>query len=800
MNTIVGGKNKLLMQYPASWWKNMWREALPAGNGRLGASVYGGIREETILLNHAALWHGGKKDEVPDVSHTLAETREMMRAGKHKEADWHLTNALRERGYDTRLAAKLPLGDIKLKMPCDRAFRNYARSLDMETGEIRIGWEDGDCAYERKLFVSRVHDAVVYEITGSGLDGVAGEITLGLHPTDYPHVMERFRELEKTAATVVDGSEYIYYAATNDDGEDFGAVLRVTIAGGRIAAEGGFIGFAGAERVLALAKVFVSGNREAEWVRLRAELADLDGASYDELLAAHAEEHGRLFRSATLDLHGGRDETANELLLLEAYGTEAPLSLVEKMWSYGRYLFISGTAEGGMPFGMYGLWPGDYDLDWCLNMANENVQMIYWHAAVGGLSELVPALMDYYDGMMDDYRTNARNLYGCRGIYVPAGSTPGIGVPNQVVPVIMNWTGAAGWLSKHYYDYYAFTGDRAFLSERVMPFMREVALFYADFLQTDADGSLRYYPSVSPENSPGNFMPRDGAPMEHPMPTTMNATMDFAILKEFLVNWLSACEETGLYLAEAQQWRDLLARIPAYQTNEAGAIREWMHPDYDDNYEHRHLSHLYPVFPGQEVTREASPELFAAFERAVDLRELGAQSGWSLTHMAAIYARMGRGDRASECLDIMAKAGVMSNFFTVHNDWRDMGVSLRYAEAPVQLDAAMGWVNAVQEMLLYVSPTIVKLLPALPDKWREGRFDGLRFATGSVAVAWNRSSGTFAATLAAERDTAMTVKLPPWAERCRVTGDAASVSSSTLGVGCYEVKLAAGASVTLANV
>lgn len=169
---------------------------------------------------------------------------------------------------------------------------------------------------------------------------------------------------------------------------------------------------------------------------------------------------------------------------------------------------------------------------------------------------------------MDDFRNNAKQLYGCRGIFIPAGTTPGIGVPNQIVPVIMNWTGAAGWLAKHYYDYYLFTGDQSFLKKKALPFMREAALFYEDFLVVGEDGFYKFYPSVSPENTPENFMPKGGEPLAHPMPTTVNATADFAIMKELFTNLIDGSLTIGESLQKIEEWKQILERIPPYQSME----------------------------------------------------------------------------------------------------------------------------------------------------------------------------------------------------------------------------------------
>ncbi|MDQ1913486.1 glycoside hydrolase N-terminal domain-containing protein [Paenibacillus sp. GD4] len=790
--------NRLVMTYPASWWRNMWREALPSGNGVIGASVFGGVQEETIVLNHAKLWHWGHRDELPDVSATLSETRRLMDEERFLEASWQLANALKEQGYATRLASRFPLAAIRLNMPCKHAFRQYRRTLDMETGEITVAWKDGSRSFERKLFVSRADQAVVYRL--SGADGtVSGEIGLQLLPSDRFGDTEQFKELAGTVEIHAD-DQMVWYAATNDDGTDFGAVMKVLPDKGVSSGASEVIRFEQSSGVLIVVKTFVLGDRKKDWPRLMQELHELTGtySTYDQLLERHTELHGPLFHSASLELGNGQEGTqSNERLLLDAYEGEAPDSLISKMWSYGRYLFISGTSASAdaEPFGLYGLWGGDYKLVWCHNMANENIQMMYWHAHVGGLEPLVPTLFRYYEGLMDDFRSNAQKLYGCRGIYIPAGTTPGVGVPNQIVPVILNWTGAAGWLARHYYEHFRYTGDVEFLKKTALPFMLETMQFYKDFLVTDENGLYKIYPSVSPENTPQNYMPTDGKPLAHPMPTTINATMDVAIVKELLQHLIEAHDAIGVEPAAAAEWKRMLELLPNYRVNEEGAVCEWIHPAFSDRYNHRHLSHLYPVFPGNEVTRENAPGLFEAFDTAVRKREIGAQSGWSLVHMAAIYARLGDGDSALDCLNTLTRSCLLPNLFTLHNDWRGMGISMSMPTAPVQLDANLGWVNAVQELLLQVSPGMIKLLPALPGRWSRGRLTDWRFHTGRVSMEWNREDGTLRAELQAHRDTQTIVKLPDWAQLHNQTLE--QLKPSTLGPSYYELRLHSGDRLSL---
>jgi alpha-L-fucosidase 2 len=748
--------NQITTRYPASWFGERWREALPSGNGVIAAAVYGSVNNETILLTHDDLWHEVVTMDLPNVSGTLPEIRRRLQNNDSGGANPLLQNALKKEGYQPDIGDPLPLGDLKIHMPVDRGFSNYLRTLDMATGEVSVRWTDGDTSYQRKLFVSRSHDLIVMEISCEGEKELDALISLDLHDRANANgsTLPKNLEVKSTAKGI------IQYAATNhDDDTDFGAVARIVSDAGTLAANDGAIQISGGKRALVIMKLFVKGERQSDWAAAEQELAATK-ADYATLLKPHVALHGELFHRVTLDLGGSKEAhtLSTEELLLDAYQGEVPTAMVEKMWAFGRYLLISSSRAGGQPCPLQGKWCGSYRGTFTFNMANENLQMNYWQAMSGNITETALPVFDYFDRMKEDFRTNARNLYGCRGILVSCITTPPSGLFKDIQPHILYWTGGGAWVGQLYYDYYLHTGDEVFLKERALPFLREVALFYEDFFTLDENGYYVSAPSNSPENQPGNQHGRMNQ-------ATMNATMDFALAKEVLTHLLEGSKIIGADPQDVAKWKSMLAKIPPYQINEDGAIKEWIHPFYEDNYHHRHQSHIYPVFPGFEVTRDSDPALYKAFEIAIRKRldiGISSQSGWSLAHMSNVYARMGEGDRALRCLSLMARSCVMNNFFTTHNDWRSSGIGVEFAPTPYQIDANFGWTAAVQEMLLFSVPGTISILPALPEKWEMGSVSGLLARGGvEVSIAWNQNGKTGTVELTSlKRDQTVILKTP----------------------------------------
>ena len=749
-------RDSLVMQYPASWWRDTWREALVCGNGHTGASFYGGTKEQTIMVTNGDLWYGGLEDELPDVHEHLEIMREKMDRGDYKEASWEIVNALKQRGYGSQLEYPLPLADLKIQIIPKGTFHQYMRVLQMDTGEASCQWQDSGVLYRCDGFVSRAEDIIMYRIQAS--EPVMEVIfTADVHRNPGMELPQACAVIEEKKTVEMD-KDGLLFRSVNTDGQPYGMAVKITSDGIQSVEEGRIV-VRGASRIVAAMAAFIK-DADGSGAEKAKQAIERQNGDYEQAFSRHAPLHRSRYCSARLEF-GGYEGMYNENLLQEAFAREQSPELMEKMWKFGRYLFISGTAEDADPFPLYGIWGGGYQLIWSHNMANENTQMIYWHSFVGNLAEYHRALFHYYNARMEIYRKNARNLFGCRGIYMTAGTTPNVSAPNQVVPVIINWTGAAGWLAQHYCQYAAYCPEeQTYIKETILPYLEEVAAFYEDFIRYQEDGSIKVYPSVSPENTPQNFMPPLAEMIAHPMPTTINSTIDLAIIKEFFTNIVGLSRKYGWHEEKIGQWEAILRAIPPYKTNELGAVREWQAQQFDDRYDHRHLSHIYPVFPGNEVNSVDHPQEMEKYKKAVELRKIDAQTGWSMAHMASIYARFDEGEKAAQCLDNMAKSCLLSNFFTLHNDWRGMSITLDMDPAPVQLDAALGYVNAVQEMILYASEHLLKLLPALPERLNSGTIGNFCYPNGTVSMTWNRRENRLDVEITSKRPHTVRVKLP----------------------------------------
>lgn len=769
-----------------------WQDALPCGNGTTGALVYGNIKNELVVFNHKLLWLKSEKPVMKPVAQHLEEFRRLLLEGKYKEAeDFFVQKASANHSlgrYHTD--PYQPAFDLKIDMGIKTAFKEYTRYIDFETGEAIVRWRDAGVGFRRKLFVSRQDDVVCMSIDSDSEADINCKIKLCPHDIEVLDGMGSGKEKQAKVISFVynvySDTKWITFKGCYKDGSEFGGVARVIPQGGAILQSNGEISLSNASKVLIIIKIFAGNKHEGILESQRKEIEELP-ADYDALLERHLSEHRELFNRLTLTLEENipKKEYTNELLLMESYSDHVSSQLIKRMFDYGRYLLISSSRQGGLPANLQGIWNGDYDPAWSSDYHNDvNIQMNYWQALPGNLPETVLPYFDYYESMIDDFRANAKNVYNCRGILTPiAQSTNGIVTPD----IWLTWTAGAGWLAQLFYDYWLFTRDDEFLKNRTVPFLKEIALFYEDFLFEGNDGKAVFAPSLSPENLPL---------IKNSSIVTINATMDVAIAKEVLSNLCDSCEYLGIGQANIEKWKDMIRKLPDYEVNEDGAIREWLYPGLKDNYEHRHFSHIYPLFPGLEITCEKNPRLLNAVKVAIEKRlaiGIQAQTGWSFVYMASIYSRLGEGNKALECIEMLCRSCVGPNLFTYHNDWRSQGLTMFWGYGnppPFQIEANMGFTSVILEMLAFSAPGIIKILPALPDKWEKGEIKGM-LCRGAIILdlQWDFSQNEINIALCSKVRQKLILKFPTVPKEIKFEPSDIYIDNSILGSEYREIEL-----------
>ncbi|HHT95790.1 MAG TPA: glycoside hydrolase N-terminal domain-containing protein [Clostridia bacterium] len=699
-----------------------WQDALPLGNGYVGAMVYGNIQKEKILLNHERLFRYQKQPDYEPFYKYLPHVRKLMLEEKYSEGEKYFNEKFKECCKEVyNVDPYQPFCEICLYRKPDETFTDYSATLDFVSAVATVRWKEKDTEIIRENFVS-------YD---------TGCICTSMFSSD-----NRPLDLKITVDSVAGGENYVdsftciqdnclVFNSQYKDGRKHGAVIFVNTDKGSVEYDDKFISVKAAGRIYLFVMLYIYEDEKKAINRLIKTVKQYD---YSQLKKDHITVWNKLYNTASLTLGDETKLMSNEEILLEAYQNKKPADLFHTMFNYGKYLYISSSRENGLPVNLQGIWNGSYEPKWDSDIHNdENVQMCYWASLPLGLFESSLALYDYFDSFIPHFKENAKKIYNCRGILVPiCMSTHGkiCGTSGKW----NSWIAAGGWIAAHYYDYWLFTEDEEFLKHRAVPFMKQVVLFYEDFLITGDNGKYIFVPSISPENVPIH---------ENRSMMCVNATMDVAIAKECITNLITACKHLGIERENISKWEAMLSKMPEYEINEDGAMKEWLYDGLKDNYYHRHQSHIYPLFPGNEITKENNPKIYDALKTAVDKRLLTGfvqQTGWSYAHMANIYARLEDQESALACLNYILRSCTGANLFTYHNDWRDQGLTMYPfgKNPPFQIDANLGFTAAMIEMLIFSKPGFIRILPALPDDWNKGKVKGLRTRCGCIAdIEWD---------------------------------------------------------------